>query len=344
MTFPLRPAVRGKIGLLFGIAGASGSGKTFSALTLAEGIKGENGKIAVIDTEAGRALHYAPKPGDKADPARGTFDFLHLDFPAPFTPARYIEAIQAAEGAGATVIVIDSMSHEWDGEGGCSDQADQAAIAAATYNGDFNPRKYEAMTAPSWKKPKQAHKRMMARLIQTRTHLIFCLRAQEKIKFEKVRDERTGREKNEIRQLGFMPICEKSFMFELSGSMTMHPETPGEPRYDLQRKLNHELQQIFPAGQRITIDSGDRLRAWAETGEDRPPVDKIADGTRNLIETIQDAPSEEALQALTGAEATIKQRAYLRKNRSDLADRVDQAVQDALASFASDDMDAADAA
>lgn len=338
MTFTIRPAVRGKIGLLFGIAGASGSGKTFSALTLAEGIKGENGKIAVIDTEAGRALHYAPKPGDKADPAKGTFDFLHLDFPAPFTPQRYIEAIKAAEDAGATVIVIDSMSHEWDGEGGCSDMAEQAAIAAATdRNGTFHAWKVDAMTAPSWKKPKQAHKRMMARLIQTRTHLIFCLRAQEKIKFEKVQDANTGRTKNEIRQLGFMPICEKSFMFELSGSMTMHPETPGEPRYDLPRKLNHELQAIFPAGERITFDKGLRLKNWAETGEDRPPVDKIAEGVRDLIERIQDVATIEALQVITADKATIKQREWLTKNRPDLAERVDAAVQAALDGFASEE-------
>lgn len=341
MTFTIRPAVREKIGLLFGIAGASGSGKTFSALTLAEGIKGPNGKIAVIDTEAGRALHYAPKPGEAADPAKGTFDFLHLDFPPMFTPERYTSAIKAAEEAGATVIVIDSMSHEWDGEGGCSDQAEQAAIAAATdRNGNFHAWKVDAMTAPSWKKPKQAHKRMMARMIQTRTHLIFCLRAQEKIKFEKVLNEQTGKERNEIRHLGFMPICEKSFMFELSGSMTMHPETPGEPRYDLQRKLNHELQQIFPPGERITIEKGERLRSWAETGEDRPPVDRVAEGVRDLIEKIQDATTPADLQILTGHSKTLEQRKYLNEKRPELAQRVTEAIQAALAAFEAEEVPA----
>ncbi|GBR70935.1 AAA family ATPase [Gluconobacter kanchanaburiensis] len=345
MTFTIRPAVRSKIGLLFGIAGASGSGKTFSALTLAEGIKGKDGKIAVIDTEAGRALHYAPKPGDKANPAKGTFDFLHLDFPAPFTPSRYVEAIKAAEDAGATVIVIDSMSHEWDGEGGCSDMAEQAAIAAATdRNGVVQAWKVDAMTAPSWKKPKQLHKRMMAKLIQTRTHLIFCLRAQEKIKFEKVRNEQTGKERNEIRQLGFMPICEKSFMFELSGSMTMHPETPGQPRYDLQRKLNHDLQQIFPHGEQITIEKGERLRSWADTGEDRPPVDQDAEDAAGLIGYIQDAHNEERLQTITGSPKTVRFRNHLSENRPDLADRVTDAVNEALAIFNQEVADEGEAA
>ncbi|CAI3960801.1 RecA/RadA recombinase (RecA) (PDB:1B22), partial [Commensalibacter communis] len=104
MSFTLQPAVRQKINLLFAIAGASGSGKTYSALLLAQGIAGKNGKIAVIDTEAGRSLQYAPKNGEQADHNKGTFDFLHLDFQPPFTPERYIEAIQTCEQAGASVI------------------------------------------------------------------------------------------------------------------------------------------------------------------------------------------------------------------------------------------------
>ncbi|GBQ09058.1 AAA family ATPase [Saccharibacter floricola] len=334
MSFTIKPAIREKIGLLFGIAGASGSGKTFSALTLAEGIKGKNGKIAVIDTEAGRALHYAPCPGEKADPSKGTFDFLHLDFQPPFEPMRYVAAIKAAEDAGATVIVIDSMSHEWDGEGGCADMAEAAALAAATdRQGNVAQWKIEAMTAPSWKKPKQQHKRMMARLIQTRTHLIFCLRAQEKIKFEKVENPQTGRSRNEIRQMGFQPICEKSFMFELSGSMTMHPDTPGEPRYDLPRKLNHDLQVIFPAGKQITSAAGERLQRWAETGTDRPPEDKNLSATREMVEAIQDAKTQEDLEEVTADERFIKRKQWLEEKRPELFGQVDAAIREALMRF-----------
>jgi hypothetical protein len=334
MSFTLRPAVREKIGLLFGVAGASGSGKTFSALTLAKGIANGTGKIAVIDTEAGRALHYAPKPGEEADAAKGTFNFLHLDFQPPFTPERYIEAIRACEEAGATVIVIDSMSHEWSGEGGCSDmQMAEATRMATDRDGKLNEWKIEAMTAPAWKKPKLRHMRMMARLIQTRTHLIFCLRAQEKIKIVKKQDGKG----TEIVPVGFQPICEKNFMFELSGSMTLHPESPGEPRYDLPCKLNSELQAIFPQGHRINADAGKRLRMWAESGSDRPAVDKIAEGVRDLVERIQDADSMDALQAITADTTVIKQRAYLAKNRPDLDQRVTEAVTTALALYESAD-------
>jgi hypothetical protein len=334
MSFTVRPAVREKIGLLFGVAGASGSGKTFSALMPAKGIANGTGKIAVIDTEAGRALHYAPKPSEKGDGIR-TFDFLHIDFQPPFTPERYIEAIRAAEGAGATVIVIDSMSHEWAGEGGCSDI--QAAEAERMSQG--NPARVEAMTAPAWKKPKLRHQRMMARLIQTRTHLIFCLRAQEKVKIVK-RQNGPG---TEIVPLGFMPICEKSFMFELSGSMTLHPDTPGEPRYDLQHKLNEDLRAIFPEGQRIGPEAGNRLRLWAESGEDRPPVDRVAEGVRELIERIQDADSLPALEAITGDPEVVKRREWLASKRMDLAARVTEAVSSALELLNAEDASRGDA-
>lgn len=318
MTFTLRPAVREKIGLLFAVAGASGSGKTFSALTLARGIANGTGRIAVIDTEAGRALHYAPKPGTQADGAR-TFDFLHLDFPPPFTPERYIEAIKACEEGGATVIVIDSASHEWAGEGGCSD----IQMAEAERMAQGNASRVEAMTAPAWKRPKLRHQRMMARLVQCRTHLIFCLRAQEKVKI-------VG---GKVVPQGFMPICEKGFMFEMSGSLTLHPEAPGQARYDLPHKLNDDLRAIFREGDRINADAGKRLRLWAETGEDRPPPDRAAQGVQDLVARIQDVPGMAALQLLTGGDAVIKQRAWLAANRPELAAKVDDAVAAALAIF-----------
>ena len=339
MSFSIRPGVREKIGLLFGVAGASGSGKTRSALHLAKGMANGVGRVAVVDTEAGRALHYAPKPGDAADSAKGTFDFLHLDFGPPFTPERYIEAIRACEEAGATVIVLDSMSHEWAGEGGCSDIQSVEAERLATYNGVLNPNRVEAVTAPAWKKPKLRHTRMMARLIQCRTHLIFCLRAQEKIKIIKRTDGKPG---TEIVPIGFQPICEKSFPFELSGSLMMHPDAPGCPDYGLPKKLNDELQSILPHGKRVDDEAGRHLREWAESGGDRKEEDKAAAGARDLIERIQDIPGLGALRALTAEPDVMKKLAYLRKNRADLAADVDAALATALALYEAADEAAQD--
>src|SRR5689334_8290331 len=103
-NFSFRPAVREGVGLLIGLAGSSGSGKTYTALRLASGMAGDK-PFAVIDTEAGRAKHYADQ-----------FTFHHGDLTPPFSPARYSEAIKAADEAGYPVIVVDSCSHEHAGE------------------------------------------------------------------------------------------------------------------------------------------------------------------------------------------------------------------------------------
>lgn len=324
MSITFKPATRDKIGLLFALAGASGSGKTYSALRLAKGIANGSGKIAVIDTEAGRAKHYADK-----------FDFLHGDFEPPFTPERYIEAIKAAEEAGANVIVIDSMSHEWSGEGGCADiQAAEAERMATDRDGNVQAWKIEAMTAPAWKKPKIRHKRMVSRLLQCRSHLIFCLRADEKVQFVKENDAR-GKERTNIVPLGFMPICEKGFMFEMTGSMTMHPDTPGAVRYDLTNKLNADLRAMFKDGDAITEDHGAMLRAWAESGANaRPEIDKAAEAARALIERIEDAENREQFAAIESEDLAQKQMAWLAKNRPELLRTVDEAMNAQRARFA----------
>lgn len=330
MSFTFRPATRDRIGLLLALAGASGSGKTFSALRIAKGLANGTGRVAVIDTEAGRAKHYADR-----------FDFLHGDFEPPFTPERYVEAIRAAEEAGATVIVIDSMSHEWNGEGGCADiQAAEAERMATDKDGNVVPWKLEAMTAPAWKKPKIRHKRMVSRLLQCRAHLIFCLRAEEKVKF--VEEMVNGRKRTNIVPQGFMPICEKGFMFEMSGSMTLHPETPGCPRTDLQHKLNDELRAIFRDGAPITEEHGEMLRQWAERGADTrpdPAEQRVLDGVRDLVERIEDCRTVAALTAIFSDAEVRKRRDWLAANRpqpSKLLEAAIEAAQERLAAIAGD--------
>lgn len=327
MSWEYRPAVREKIGALFGVGGPSGSGKTRTMLHIAKGMANGTGRVAVLDTEAGRALHYAPRPGQKADSSRGTFDFFHVPFDPPFTPERYVEGIQFCETNGATVVLTDSTSHEWAGEGGCSDiqaiEAERMARKAAGETGSWEAQ-IDRMTAPAWKKPKIRHKRMVSRLLQCRAHLLFGLRAEEKIKI-------VG---GKVTPIGFQPVCEKSFMFELTGSFMLHPDRPGCPDYGLPHKLNDDLQAIFPNGKLIGDEAGKLLRAWAETGADRTELDKVAIGVAELIERIEDTETQLALQEITRDPKVAAQRAYLRKNRPDLADRVDAAVGAALEVYA----------
>ena len=239
MTFHFAPAVRESVTLLIALAGASGSGKTYSALRLAKGMA-PTGKIAFIDTEARRGLHYADE-----------FEFLHSDMRPPFRPAAFIEGIRAAEAAGAEVVIIDSFSHEYDGQGGIMDWADELEASGTKSPGN-------------WKVPKGAHKKLMNALLQCRASIIFCLRADEKIRIARENG------KTVVEPLGWMPICEKRFMFEMTASFTLTPDRPGIPHFDLPHKLQRQHRGMFTDTKPIDEESGRALATWARGGTAAP--------------------------------------------------------------------------
>jgi hypothetical protein len=280
-TFAFAPAVRDRVSLLIALAGASGSGKTLSALKIARGLAGgDDGKIAFIDTEARRGLHYAVAPGEKPGPDR--FAFQHGDLRAPFTPEAYAAAIKAADAAGFDVIVVDSCSHEYEGEGGLHDMHDDLVAAAVAKSKAVAEEKgwrfdeaqaRDRASVGAWNEPKMRHKRFVARLLQCRAHLILCLRADEKIRIEKVKDDR-GRERTVIVQPKDMPpkerwvpICEKRFMYEMTLSLVLTPHNPGVP---VEIKLQQQHRAAVPLDKPLSETTGLALAAWASGGQPSP--------------------------------------------------------------------------
>src|ERR1035437_2928806 len=264
-VFEFKPAARQNVSLLIGLCGPSGAGKTFSALSLASGLAG-GGKIAAIDTEAGRMCHYADR-----------FHFDHGDLKAPFSPDRYIEAIEAADAAGYAVIVIDSLSHEWESEGGLHDMHDeildeQVERARKTHSGNWEfdeGKTRERLRVGAWKVPKSAHKKFVSRLLQCRAHLVMCMRADEKMRIEKVKDDR-GREKTVIIQAKdlppaerWSPICERRFPYELGLSIILTPQRPGFP---IPIKIQEQHLAFFPENKPIDEAAGRALAEWARGG------------------------------------------------------------------------------
>jgi hypothetical protein len=263
MSFTFRPARREGVPLLIGLAGASGSGKTFTALSIASGIASvTGGKIAFIDTENRRGLHYADR-----------FDFMHASIEPPFSPGRYGEALKAAEDAGAAVVVVDSFSHEYGGEGGILDWA--------------NKEEADGKKTPSqWIKPKSAHKALVNTMLRAKPHIIVCLRAEEKMQLvKKPKLERDGSQAmwqgkpqfiTEViaaadRPLSerWQPICEKRFPYEITTSLLLLPGNPGVP---IPLKLQEQHKAAFPDDRPITAEAGRFLAAWAK-GE---PVSAVA--------------------------------------------------------------------
>jgi len=234
MSFEFRPAVRENVPLLIGLAGGTGSGKTFSAMTLAKGMAG-NKRFSVIDTENGRAKHYAD-----------LFQFDVADLTAPFRPAAYADAIQAADAAGYPVIVVDSASHEWYGDGGCLDWHDELMAGDQKRN------------LSAWIEPKKQHKRMVTRLLQVKAHVILCFRAEPKVEVGpggKIipKPSLTGLE-------GWIPIAEKNLPYELTASFLLMADAPGVPRPIKLQEQHRDLVRLDgPLGE----GAGKRLAEWA---------------------------------------------------------------------------------
>jgi hypothetical protein len=144
----IRKARRSATKLRLLLTGPSGSGKTFGALLVAKGLGSK--RTIVIDTEQGSSDLY-----DRLH------DFSVIDLAPPFTPEAYCAAIDAAEAAGADCIVIDSISHEWNGRGGCLELVDEIARA-----------KFKGNTWSAWSELTPRHRAFIDRMLRSSAHII----------------------------------------------------------------------------------------------------------------------------------------------------------------------------
>ena len=170
------------------IDGPSGSGKTYTSLIAATALA-KGGKIAVIDTERGSASLYSEK-----------FDFDVLELNPPYSPEVYQGAIKAAENAGYAVIVIDSLSHAWEGEGGALDMADDATKRQKTQN-----------SYTAWREVTPVHRAMVDAILQSKCHVVVTMRSKMEYVQEKNSDGRTV-----INKVGMAPIQRSGMEYEFT--------------------------------------------------------------------------------------------------------------------------------
>lgn len=260
MPFEIKRAERKGKPQLIGLWGPSNSGKTMSALRIARGLAGDKGKIVLIDTENGRAENYAEKVGG----------WDHLDFQPPFRPLRYTEAVGDAERFGANVVIVDSTSHCWQGEGGVVEMAE----ASKTQNN-------RPMTGlGKWKSPKMEFTKMMNALLRCRVHIIFCLRVKE------LNVQRGKGKDAEIESMGLVPICEKNFIYEMTIAFLIGPDhkTVAEPTDDLKFppimpafKIPEELIGAIKPRTMLTEATGEAIADWVAGGK---PLDEGAEALK----------------------------------------------------------------
>jgi hypothetical protein len=290
--------------LLVGLAGPSSSGKTFSALVLATGMCEEMGadpakSIFFIDTENRRGLHYA-----------NLFRFKHVPFSPPFGSLDYVAAIDYCLKAGAKVIVIDSMSHEHEGDGGMVDA--HAKEVERRSGGDW--KKAQAIQMLCWQKPKQDRRKLLNKLTQSNAHFILCYRAKETAKPD---PKATGQDK--VKQMGFTAITGDEFIFEATISTILKPNSGGVPTWssDLEGerksiKVAEQFKWVRGMEGPLTRDLGKRLARWAK-GDDTPAAGQ-ATGPRKTVSHMK--AEIDALQTLDDVADWQRANAALRNHGS----------------------------
>lgn len=231
------PAKKVKTFLRLGIVGPAGSGKTYSALAIARAMF-PNGKIALIDTEAGSASLY----GD-------IFNFETMVL-ADFHPRNYVDGIKLAYRDGFDVVVADSLTHAWAGSGGLLEMHDIATKRSKSGN---------SWTA--WRDVTPVHNELVDTMLQTPIHLIATMRT--KVEYAQVEEDG----KTKIKKMGTSPIQREGMDYEFGVIIEMDLDNVG---WVIKSRCPALTGKNFkePGAQVAKI-----LKNWLDSGEDAPPVE-----------------------------------------------------------------------
>ena len=192
-------------------------------------------------------LHYADE-----------FPLTYLEFKAPFSSVRYLEALKAAAAmAEGGVVIVDSMSHEHEGEGGYLEFHESELNRMA---GD-DWKKRERMTFTAWIKPAAERRRLINSILQMNCAFVFCFRAKEKLKI--VRGQ-------EPIQLGWQAIAGEEFAFEMTVRCLLPPGANGVPDWSSEAFHNGVPKRsdfhlpLIPNDTQLSEAIGERLAQWAK--------------------------------------------------------------------------------
>lgn len=225
----LRKAARQKAKIRLGLSAVSGGGKTMSALLIARGLCDDWSEIALIDTENGSGDLYAHL---------GDYNILPLQ--APYTPENYIKAIKDCENTeGIKVVIIDSISHEWDGKGGCLEILD-------SMGGKFQ----------DWAKVTPRHQAFIDSILQCKCHVITTVRRKQD--YQMIQDGN----KTKVEKAGLREVTREGFEYEVTINLELdirHNATASKDRTG----MFMDKPGFIPSQQ-----TGAMILDWCESGLD----------------------------------------------------------------------------
>lgn len=228
----LQKAERKKVKLKMNLSGTSGSGKTMSALLMAYGITKNWEKVAVIDTENNSSSLYSHLG-----------EFQVIDLAPPYHPNRYIQAIDICIEAGIECLIIDSTTHEWNGEGGCIDINEKLAQV-----------KYRGNTWSAWNETTPMHDKFINKILQSDLHIITCTRS---------KSETVMGEDKKVKKVGMKDMQRDGFEYELTVSLSIDRDTH-------MAVASKDRTGLFTNRQPFVISesTGQEIRDWCEKGVD----------------------------------------------------------------------------
>lgn len=237
-TVGFRKAEKQKAFLKIALTGPSGAGKTFSALSMAQGI---GPKIALIDTENRSASLYADR-----------FAFDTLDIAPPYTVQKYIDAIRLALDGGYDVLIIDSISHVWAAEGGLLSKKEELDARGAS---DRKNKNHFA----NWGLITKDHETFKAWLLKADIHMICTMRSKQE--YAQMAD-------GSVKKLGMAPIQRDGMEYEFTTVLDIAMNHSAQASKD--RTSIFDGQFITPSK-----ETGESFMKWLNsgTGELKKPAE-----------------------------------------------------------------------
>lgn len=235
-------ATRERAKLRLALTGVSGAGKTLSALYIAYGITGDWSKIAVIDSEHGRAKFYA----DRQD--LGTGKFLHANLDAPYSPDRYKQYVaEAARCVGPDgVVIVDSFSHAWNNEGGVLEIKDKMAAQSGK----------NSYTA--WAEAGRVQNNLVNAILSVDCHTIVTMRSKMAYAMEE-----NERGKLQPVKVGLAPVQREDTEYEFDIVLWIDRATH-------KAYASKDTTFLDKFGEVITPALGEQLHRWLDEGEEPP--------------------------------------------------------------------------
>lgn len=285
-------AVKERLHARLAIDGPTGSGKTYTGLQAARILAGPTGKIGVIDTENRSAAYYSPDPAQLAtgEPIERTnywdapYEFFHEEWAPPYDPRVLADVIKAAGRDGALgtgdVMLIDSLTHFYAGEGGTLDIVDNAA-----------DRSYNGNKFSGWKEGSPAQRHLLDTIIHAPFHVVCTMRS----KMEYVLVELPSGKK-QPQKIGMAPEQRAGIEYEFTAIMDMdleHRMVVGKSRCDL------IADRVAPKGRSAEVF--EMFAGWLGSGVQRITIEQRT-ALFALVVSIADPSVKDAVKEAFGAE------------------------------------------